>query len=124
LQKWVTGAGIAAVLYDIALVPFRHTPSPVQVSRLSVRIDGHHACPETARGLQIVRGQRTDLIVYGGSGERPVTCNQLDFQGRLCVLSFQEGKPRYVAVIDGGEVRYRGQVLVASSAIGVNERHL
>jgi hypothetical protein len=124
LQKWMTGAGEAAVLYDIALVPFRHTPDPVKVSRLPVRIDGRHARPETARGLRMVRGRQTDLVVYGGTGETSVTCNHLRFQGRFCVLSLQEGTPRYVAVTDGGEVSYRGQVLMRSSTIGVSERHL
>jgi hypothetical protein len=124
LQKWVTDEREAALLYDVALVPFRHTPRPVKVSRLPVRIDGRHARPETSRGLRIVRGQQTDLIVYGGTGESPVTCHHLRFQGRLCILSLHEEQPQYVAVIDGGDVSYRGQVLMPSSAVGASERYL
>jgi hypothetical protein len=124
LQKWATGEGKASVLYDVALVPFRHTVSPVKVSPLPVHIHRRGTRPETARGLRIVRDQQTDLIVYGSPDGASVTCNHLHFQGRLCVLSLREGKPQYVAVIDGGEVSYRGRGLITSSTVGVSERHL
>jgi hypothetical protein len=58
LQKWIASEGEAVVIYDIALVPFRHTPSPVKVFQIPVRIDGRHARPEIARGIRVVRGQR------------------------------------------------------------------
>lgn len=120
LQKWAGKEGEHAVVYDVALVPFKRKPGAVQVSLLTATIDGKKVGPELARGIRVIRGNQTDLIVYG-SGEGTVACGDLSFKGKVCILSFKGKKPVAVSVVDGGQVAYREQVLIASMKEGLTE---
>ncbi len=123
LQKWVGKEGEHAVVYDVALVPFKGKPGVVQVSRLTATINGTKVEPEKARGVRVVRGKQTDLIVYG-TGEETVVCDGLSFKGQVCVLSFKGKKPVSVSVVDGGEVVYLGEMLIGSLKDGLTEKVL
>ena len=96
LQKWVRGEGANAVVYDVALVPFKSEPEDVNVSRRAASIDGNTCRPEVARGVRIRGGDRDDLVVYGREGEA-VACDGLSFSGRVCVLSLRDERPVRVA---------------------------
>ncbi|MDA0709057.1 MAG: alginate lyase family protein [bacterium] len=120
LQKWVQGEGVRAVVYDVAMVPFKTSPGPVTVTRLPARVDGKEMAPEHARGVRIVRGNRTDLIVYG-TGEEMVTCEGLQFKGKVCVLSLRRDKPESLAVVDGGEVVHQDRELMGTGKMGLTE---
>ncbi|MDE2997573.1 MAG: alginate lyase family protein [Gemmatimonadota bacterium] len=123
LQKWVRGEGANAVVYDVALVPFKSEPDDVNASRRTAAIDGRTCRPEVARGVRIQRGDRADLVVYGMEGES-VECDGLSFSGKVCVLSFQEERPVRVAALDGGDVSYNGLPLIRTKRAGLTEREL
>ncbi len=123
LQKWVRREGANAVVYDIALVPFKTEPENVKVTRRSANIGGEICRPEVARGVRIRRGDRIDLVVYGREGDA-VECDGLSFTGTVCVLSFQDKRPVHVAVVDGGDVSYNGLPLIRTNRAGLTEREL
>lgn len=120
LQKWVKEEGVKAVVYDVALVPFKKKPEDVKVSRLMVTVDGEKVRPEVARGVRVVRGTQTDLVVYG-SGNALISCEGLQFQGKVCVLSFKRNKLVSVAVVNGGDVVYEGKTLIDGVQDGLTE---
>ena len=122
-QKWVRGEGANAVVYDIALVPFKTEPENVDVARRKVHVDGKICRPEVARGVRIRRGDRIDLVVYGVEG-KTIECDGLSFSGTVCVLSFQDKRPAHVAVLDGGNVSYNRLPLISTNLAGLTEREL
>ena len=124
LQKWVGKEGVHAATYDVALVPYRKAPGQVSVSRLPVRLNQETVRPEVARGVRLERGRQTDLVVYGAGDGAAVTCGDLEFQGRLCVLSLRGEKAVRASVVDGGRVSYRGRTLIETSKEGLTERKL
>ena len=123
LQKWVRGEGANAVVYDVALVPFKTEPDDVNVSRRTAVANGKTCRPEIARGIRIRRGNKVDLVVYGVDG-RTIGCDGLSFTGTVCILSFQDERPVRVAVLDGGDVAYKGRPLIRGNREGLTERKL
>jgi hypothetical protein len=123
LQKWVPTEGVKAVVYDVALVPFRTQPTQVKVTRLEAELDGDKVRPEAARGIQVARRGQTDLVVYG-DGERQTNCGPLSFRGRACVVTLKAKRPVRVAVVDGGEVSYDGKALLKGVKPGLTEKRL
>ncbi|MDA0746077.1 MAG: alginate lyase family protein [bacterium] len=123
LQKWINREGENAVVYDVALVPFKTKPGNVKTTRLPATLNGAKALPEDARGVRVERGNQTDLVVYG-SGDQIVECNGLRFKGKVCILSFKGKKPVSVSVVDGGEVSYEGKTLIRISKEGLTEKKL
>ena len=123
LQKYVKGEGTHAIVYDVALVPFKTKPGAVKTTRLAAEVGGKFVGPEVARGVRIEHGTQTDLVVYG-SGKKVVSCGGLQFKGKVCVLSMKRGKPTQVAVVDGGEVEYEGKKLISTGQEGLVERKL
>jgi hypothetical protein len=123
LQKWVGKEGEQAVVYDVALVPFRTKPAQVKVARLQASVEGEEVRPEVARGVRVSRRGVTDLIVYGVPG-KATSCGEVSFTGRVCVVSLKGERPASVAVVDGGEVAYGGKVLIRGRKEGLSERRL
>ncbi len=120
-QKWISSRNQFSMNYDVALVPFRKTPSRVGVARVPVHVNGRRAPLHLARGIRVERNRRTDLIVYGtGEGDR-VRCGDLSFRGRLCVASFENGRITYGAVAHGDEVAYKGRTLIREELRDLNE---
>ena len=120
LQKWVPKEGEQAVVYDVALVPFKTKPGDVKVTRLEAKVDGEKVGPEVARGIQVARRGQTDLIVYGDP-KQETTCGALSFKGRVCVVTRKGGRPASAAVVDGGAVNYDGKSLIATTKDGLTE---
>ena len=123
LQKWVRGEGANAVVYDVALVPFKTGPEQVRVTRRTAGIDGKPCRPEIARGVRVRRGDSTDLVVYGVDG-KTTECDGLTFTGTLCVLTFHDERPVRASVLDGGDVAYNGTPLIRTNRAGLTERNL
>ncbi len=123
LQKWVAGEGENAIVYDVALVPFKTKPTQVKTTRLQAAVAGRKVRPEVARGIQVERRGITDLIVYGSPGKR-TSCGEVTFIGRACVVSSKGGRPVRAAVIDGGEVTFQGRTLIRNVGEGLTEKRL
>ena len=124
LQKWVGVEGVSAATYDVALLPFRTSPEEVGVARLGVEVDGQPVRPEVARALRVERGGQTDLVVYGAGEDAVTRCGDLQFCGRLCVLSRRGRRAVHVTVFDGGQVSYGGKVLIRPMKPDLTERRL